>query len=125
MGRVTQRVDPVALASVLASHARAAIAFDRDGAVEALPVVYRRRGERHFVGAARDALPASAALARAVVVLDDGSYWFELRAVTWRGRLDPAPAEAVGGADDLVWLELVPIGAIAWDYGTLHEEPDA
>ena len=125
MGRVVQRVDPVQLAGVLAPHARAAIAFDRDGAVEALPVRYRRRGEEHLVGIARDAMPEPASFARAVLVLDDGSYWFELRAVTWRGRLVPARAEAVGDPGDLVWHAFVPIGAVAWDYGTLHEEPGA
>jgi hypothetical protein len=125
MGRVVQRVDPVDLAGVLAPHARAAIAFERDGVVEAFPVLYCRRGDEHCVGVARDAMPEPESFARAVLVLDDGSYWFELRAVTWRGRLDPAPAEAAGARDDLVWLAFVPIGAIAWDYGRLHEEPDA
>ena len=125
MGRVVQRVDPVQLAGVLAPHARAAIAFDRDGAVEALPVLYRRRGEEHLVGVARDALPEPASFARAVLVLDDGSYWFELRAVTWRGRIDPAPADPADAAGELVWLAFVPTGAIAWDYGTLHQDPDA
>ena len=125
MGRVVQRVDPAGLANVLAPRARAAIAFDRDGVVETLPVLYRRRGEEHFVGVARDAMAEPASFARAVLVLDDGSYWFELRAVSWRGRIEPAPAEAAGARDDLMWLAFVPIGAIAWDYGSLHEEPGA
>lgn len=123
MGRIVQRVDPARLA--LAPHARAAIAFDRDGVVEALPVLYRSRNEQHWIGVARDAMPEPGALARAVLVLDDGSYWFELRGVTWRGRVDPAPAEAADAPDDVVWLSFVPIGAVAWDYGTLHEERDA
>lgn len=125
MARVSQRVDPAQLAGVLEPHARAAVAFDRDGAVEALPVRYRRRGDEHWIGVARDALPDPASFARAVLVLDDGSYWFELRAVTWRGRIDPLPAGAAGDSDDLVWLAFAPIGVIAWDYGQLHEEPDA
>ena len=125
MSRVVQRVDPIELAKVLAPHARAAIAFDRNGVAEALPVLHRRRGEQHWIGVALEAMPEPETLARVVLVLDDGSYWFELRAVTWRGRVDPAPAEAAGASDDLVWLAFVPTGAVAWDYGTLHDEHDA
>ena len=125
MARVVQRVDPADLASVLAPHARAAIAYDRDGVVETVPVLYRRRGDQHWIGVAREAMAEPARFARAVLVLDDGSYWFELRALTWRGRIDQAPAEAAGDRDDLVWLVFAPIGAVAWDYGTLHEERDA
>lgn len=125
MGRVVQRVDPAGFLDVLEPHARAAIAFDRDGAAEVLPVRYVRRGEQHWIGVVREALPEPASFARAVLVLDDGSYWFELRAVTFRGRIETAPVEPAGAGHDLVWLSFVPIGAIAWDYGALHEERDA
>lgn len=125
MGRVVQRVDPAQLARVLEGTARAAIAIDRNGTVEALPALYRRCGDQHRVGVARDALPDSAWFERAVLVLDDGAYWFELRAVTWRGRIEPAPADAANGADAVVWFVFDPIGAIAWDYGALHEDAEA
>lgn len=118
MGRIVQRVDPDELGRALAPHARAAIAWDRDGAVETIPALYRRDGDEHCVGVARDLAPTDGACERAVLVLDDGSWWFELRAVTLRGRIEPGAGAADG---DLVWLRFVPVGAIAWDYGTLHE----
>jgi hypothetical protein len=56
--------------------------------------------------------------------VDAGRYWFELRAVTLRGRLVAAPEPPAHAASDLVWLELVPERSVAWDYGTLHEEAE-
>jgi hypothetical protein len=123
MARVTQRVGPERLVAVLAEHARAAIAFDRDGAVDALPVVLRRRGDELWVGVAREVAPPEASFARAVLVVDDGSWWFELRAVTWRGHLEASVEAPPAEGEDLVWLSFVPRGAVAWDYGALHEEP--
>lgn len=133
MSRVTQRTDPDTLARrLVASGARAAIAIDRDGFAEPLPVLYRRHGEEHWIGALREALqgetrqqangPGAGEFARAVLVLDDGLGWFDLRAVTWRGRIE-APATAPFAPDaDVVWLRFIPRGAVAWDYGQLHEE---
>lgn len=123
MARVTQRVDPADLDDLLERPPRAAIAFADGARIEALPVVYRRDGGRHRFGVARDGVPAAGAPERVVLVVDDGRYWFELRAVTLRGRLVAAepPAQA---ASDLLWLELLPEHSVAWDYGTLHEEAE-
>lgn len=121
VGRITQRVDPERVAAALVEHGRAAIAFDRDGEVDALPVAVRRRDDELWIGLAPEAVPPATAFAHAALVLDDGSFWFELRAVNWRGRIrEAAPPEV---SDDLVWLSFVPSRASAWDYATLHEEP--
>lgn len=126
MARVTQRVDPAALDAMLERPPRAAIAYLDSEQVEAMPVAYRRDGGRHLVGVDRGALPACGAPERAVLLVDDGRYWFELRAVTLRGRLVPLPEPPEpAAATDRAWLELLPEHAVAWDYGTLHEEPDA
>jgi hypothetical protein len=97
----------------------------RDGEVEALPVLFRRHGDQLWVGVARESAPPASSFGRAVLVLDDGHYWFELRAHTWRGRIEVAADAPFGAADDVVWLRFVPSGAVAWDYGALREEPSA
>jgi hypothetical protein len=122
MGRITQRVDPAVLDDLLARPARAAIAFEAGGRAEALPVALRRHGGRLWVGIAPENLPAGGAPDLVMLVLDDGRYWFELRAVCLRGRLAEAAGHAPGASPDLAWLELLPERAVAWDYATLHEE---
>jgi hypothetical protein len=123
--RVTQRVDPGALDAFFERPPRAAIAFAAAGeGIETVPVSYRRRAGRHLVGVARGEGAAPAPGSRAVLLIDDGRYWFELRAVTLRGRLAAAPEPPPEAGGELVWLELVPEHAVAWDYGRLHEEPE-
>lgn len=125
MPRITQRTAPDPLARKLAAAgARAAIALDRDGMVDPLPALHRRHGDAHWIGVARGALPDAAAFERAVLVVDDGQWWFELRAVTWRGRAERVDAPPFVSGADLVWLRFEPRGAIAWDYGRLHESPE-
>jgi hypothetical protein len=122
MAHVTQRVDPAELADLLERPPRAAIAFAAGERIEMLPVVYRREGGRHRVGVARGLLPPGGAPERAVLLVDDGRYWFELRAVTLRGRLVAAPEPPAGVASERLWLELVPEHSVAWDYGRLRDE---
>lgn len=123
MGRITQRVEPEPLADRLIGHGRAAVAFDEAGAVTALPARVRRRDGRLWVGVPRESVPPSAGLDRVTVLLDDGEFWFELRAVNWRGRLTAAAAP--DGREDLAWFVFTPRRATAWDYATLHEERDS
>jgi hypothetical protein len=120
MGRVTNRVDPAVLGDLLAAPRRATLAWEQEGALRVAPVRYVGARGRHYLalGAAEGTPPDRA---RASLVLDEGSAWFALRAVTLRGTLArcPAPAAAEAGA---AWRELLPERVTAWDYGTLHEE---
>lgn len=125
MGRISPRVAPAPLAEALIANARAAIAFDCNGKVEAVPVLCRIQGDRLWIGVAREAAPPASSFGRSVLVLDDGQFWFELRGHTWRGRIEAAVDGASGATDDLLWLRFVPSGAGAWDYGALREEPSA
>jgi hypothetical protein len=122
MGRVTNRLEPAALSDLLARPPRATLAFLRDGQVEVAPVAYRGEGRRHWVGLAHPLPPTNAG---ASLVIDDGWSWFALRAVTVRGTLSPKGETPAGAFAGLAWLELVPHHVSAWDYGSLHEEPDA
>lgn len=121
--RVTQRVAPEALPSLFARPRRAALAFAGDGGPVVVPVAFERQGDAIRVGLARACLPADGPPQRAVLLVDAGRYWFELRAITWRGAL--APIERAGGDADPVWLAYAPDHAVAWDYGTLHVEAGA
>lgn len=116
---VTQRVDPEPLVAELVAHGRAAVAFDHDDRVDALParVVAGDGGLR--VGLATGAVPADAAFDRVALILDDGSFWFELRAVNLRGRMVPSAEKATDG---LTWFDFELRRATGWDYGTLREE---
>jgi hypothetical protein len=123
--RVTQRVDPSEVEDLLERPPRAAIAFARGAMVDTVPVAYQRTGGRLWIGVPDGSFPPEGAPERVTLLLDDGRYWFELRAVTHRGRL-VVPSQPPAGRDaQLVWFELVPDHSVAWDYGTLHEEPDA
>jgi len=123
MGRTTQRVDPSALDVLIEHPPRAAIAFPRGNDVEVAPIVFQRIGGRFWIGIDRELLTDHTIPLAAVVLLDDGRYWFELRAITWRGCLvSPSkPPPTLPG--DLVWFEFLVEGSVCWDYATLHEEP--
>jgi hypothetical protein len=122
MGRVTQRVDPSALDDLVARPPRAAIAFSRGDRVEAVPVAFRRDGDKIWIGIERGVPLGNEASVPAVVLVDDGRYWFELRAITWRGHLVAAPASSPLPSD-LRWLELRTESNVSWAYATVHEEP--
>lgn len=121
-GRITQRVAAEDLASLDGDPPRAALAFATDAGPASLPAVLRRdRGAIH-VGLHPASMPPDWPPARAVLLIDDGRYWFELRAIVRRGTLEPTTGRE---GDLLVWTRFTPHHEVAWDYGTLHEEPTA
>jgi len=123
--RVTNRVDPATLDTLLARPTRATLAYELDGRVQVAPVLHRWDGARHHVGVARAGDDATPALgARASLVLDDGWSWFQLRAITVRGTLGSAPDGLAQDRVDLAWYELLPARTTAWNYGALREEPE-
>jgi len=125
LARVTQRVDPVELDDLLERPRRAAIAFSSGGGIEPVPVACLRHAGRLWIGAVREALPAAGTPGRAVLLIDDGRYWFELRAVLLRVRLVAAPQSPPTASAELAWFEAIPDRMVAWDYAALREEADA
>jgi hypothetical protein len=116
--RVTRDVEPSALPDLLDHPARATVAFvDRDRTT-LLPARARLGGGRH-----RFALDAGAPALdghEVVLVVDDGSYWFELRGISVRGMAVRAGTPETR-ANDLVWYAVEPRRVLAWDYGTIRE----
>jgi hypothetical protein len=76
------------------------------------------------IGLSVDALPATGFPDRVVLVVDEGAYWFDLRAAVWRGTVTERTVGPVSAGDDsLVWFHFEPLHFAGWDYGRLHEEP--
>lgn len=115
---VTRDVEVATLADLLKRPPRATVAFiDRDE-VQVLPVQYRLHGDAHWIGVAGD-VAAGLDSAKVVLVIDDGTYWYELRGISVRGvaeRNDPADADA-----ECVWYTIAARRILAWDYGTIRE----
>ena len=122
MARVTQRVDASSLDGLTGRPPRAAIAFTRGEAVEAVPIALHRDGEKIWIGIDRDLPVDDATPLPAVVLIDDGRYWFELRGLTWRGRLVPIAVHPSTLSTELRWFEFLTEARVAWDYAKLHEE---
>jgi hypothetical protein len=58
-----------------------------------------------------------------VLLIDEGIYFFDLRAIYIRGRVKSAeaPRDAPAGR---IWFEVIPLKTVAWDYGMLREVRD-
>ena len=118
---VTRNVSPDAVGDLLDAPPRAMLAFDDHGHIGLLPVRFRRDRERYFVGlgVATNALDLAAG-ASVSVLIDDGWYFYELRAVKLRCRLGVTPPDARDS--DVCWRELIVERIVAWDYASMREE---
>lgn len=125
--RVTQRVPVDGLADLDTRPRRAALAFVDGRGPVGTPALVRHVDGQLLVGVARAEVPSGPPPRRAALVVDDGWYWFELRAVVRRGTLDDVDAgpgrDAAGAGDEIRWFAFSTTSGIAWDYGRLHEEP--
>lgn len=112
---VTNRI-PYDEAADLLGSARACVAFVVEGRPQVEPAVVRRDGSRFLIGIAAESELASD-VGEASLVIDEGVYFFDLRAIYVRGT--PSPVEAPTG-DGLRWIVLEPIKLTCWDYGRLR-----
>lgn len=119
MPAITQRVEPAHLPDLSRRTADATLAYDTPDGPACVPVVVRHDEGRMRVSIdptlQPSALPISAAL-----LVDDGHHWWRLRAVRWRGTLF---ADDTAGDGPAAPLGFRPDRAVAWDYGTLREQP--
>lgn len=117
MKRVTRSVTAEALRDLLEHPPRAALAFVRDGAIEAVPATFRLVDGRHLfaVDGANGPLPAKAKL-----VIDDGPWYFDLRGTWMRGPVTRCESPA-GEDSDAEWYELAPEKTVAWHYGEMRQ----
>ncbi|HEX6421480.1 MAG TPA: hypothetical protein VFZ77_23455 [Acidimicrobiales bacterium] len=121
MRRATRRVRPEDLRELLAAPPRANLVFRRGDEVDALPVAFRLDGGRYCVGVPRRGEGAVVEPGETVkLLIDDGTWFFDLRGVWVRGRTVPADPRPAGAPASLVWYEITPDRTAAWDYGTLR-----
>ena len=120
MSRVSNRVGVDALRDLLDKARVAVLAHvDASGALQALPVAFRWREGRFRIGLSGRTLESGA---RVAIAVDDGSFWWELRAVLARGALRPSERSDASAEPDLTWFDLEADRVTAWDYSALREE---
>lgn len=114
MTRVTRDVEFNDLIDLLKHVSRAAITLEFNGAPVTSPVVLIWSEEHIVIGVAAEADQLPSPSQEVVLLIDDGVYWFDLRAVYLRGRIEVAEPP-LGASPGLAWFELMPTKMVAWD----------
>jgi len=120
MKQVTRNIDPGAARDLLERVPRACIAFAGVEGPQAQPVLLNWRDPQYRIGVPESAAQKPGPGQEIVLLVDEGTYYFDLRAIYVRGTVQPIPAVSAGHA----WFELTPTKTIAWDYGTMREVDD-
>lgn len=120
MKQVTRDIDPRDAQDLLELVPRACLSFSSDLGPQAEPVGLLWRDDRYLVSIPDHARSLPVSGQEVVLLVDEGIYLLDLRAIYIRGqaRLVEAPADTLAGP---TWFEVVPLKTVAWDYGTLHE----
>jgi nitroimidazol reductase NimA-like FMN-containing flavoprotein (pyridoxamine 5'-phosphate oxidase superfamily) len=123
MKHITRDIDPVDAQDLLERVPRACLSFACDDGPYAQPIAFVWRDERYLVGLLATANRQPVSDQEIVLLIDEGVYFFDLRAIYIRGRVKPIEAPD-GAPNSRLWFEVIPLKTVAWDYGTLHEVPD-
>jgi hypothetical protein len=122
MKRVTRNVDPEEQQDLLERPPRASLAFNDSGAIAAMPVTFRFSNGRYWIGISSRSASQTLRLGQPVTLLiDDGQYYFALRAIKIRGATAATDQIPHGAASDLNWMEVIPDKVVAWNYGRMRE----
>jgi len=123
MKQITRNIDLDSARDLLERVPRACITFAHDNVPQAQPVAFVWHNHRYFVGIPETAHHHPDSGQEIVLLVDEGVYFFNLRAIYIRGHAQPAEAPP-GSYAGHSWFDLVPLKTVAWDYGTLHEVND-
>ncbi len=123
MKPVTRNIDLDRARDLLERIPRACLAFASDRGPEAWPCVLVYDDHRFIVGIADYASPQPRSGEESVLLVDEGAYFFDLRVIYVRGRVQAVerPKESPAGYN---WVEVIPLKITAWDYGMLREVDD-
>ncbi len=123
MKRISRNIDPRCVRDLLERVPHACICFVCDQGPQAQPVMLVWHDDRYLVGIPEQTERRPGPDQEVVLLVDEGVYFFDLRAIYIRGRVKPAeaPRDAPAGR---TWFEVVPLKTVAWDYGTLREVRD-
>ncbi|MDD5370166.1 MAG: hypothetical protein PHQ40_13870 [Anaerolineaceae bacterium] len=123
MKLVTRDVDPDSLLDLLEQVSRACLSYASDHGPQVLPVGLLWYENRYLVNISEETEHQLFPGQEVVLLIDEGIYYFDLRAIYIRGQVknSEAPPHA---PTDRKWFEVIPIKTVAWDYGTLREVKD-
>jgi hypothetical protein len=123
MKQVTRDIEPENAQDLLERVPRACLSFTDENGIQVQPVGLEWHAGRFLVCISGEGSQRPVSGQEAVLLVDEGIHYFELRAIYIRGHMQPAevvPAQQAGQW----WFELNPLKIVAWDYGTLHEVID-
>ncbi|MBA2677796.1 MAG: hypothetical protein H0U76_05300 [Ktedonobacteraceae bacterium] len=123
MKHITRDIDLMHNRDLLEHVPHACITFVCEHGPQAQAVVLRWEDSRYLVGIPENVGHRPAADQEVVLLVDDGVYFFDLRAIYIRGQAKPSAAP-MGAPYDHTWYEVVPLKTVSWDYGTLREVKD-
>ncbi len=116
---VTRDIDPGSAQDLLERVPRACLAFAGDNGPLLQPVEVVWQGGRFLAGIPEGTASRPLSGQEVVLLIDEGIYYFDLRALTIRGPAQPA-AVPPGARAGCAWLELIPTKMVAWDYGKMR-----
>ncbi len=120
---ITRGISPDLAQELLKRAPRACISFACDHCAHAQPVALASPDRRFLVGLPQDAQCLPVPGQEVVLLVDEGIHFFDLRAVSIRGRAQPAAAPP-GLLADLRWFEVIPERIGGWDFGALRQISD-
>jgi hypothetical protein len=123
MKRVTRNIDPEQARDLLERIPRACISFASEDGPQAQPIVLVWHNDRYLTGIPEDADCRPVSDQEVVLLIDEGIYFFDLRAIYIRGKVKPIETPRDAPASH-TWFEVVPLNTVAWDYGLLREVRD-
>jgi nitroimidazol reductase NimA-like FMN-containing flavoprotein (pyridoxamine 5'-phosphate oxidase superfamily) len=123
MKQVTRDIDPSSARDLIERVPRARLAFANSQGPQAQPVSFVWRDDRYLVGIRKDTRYLPSPGQEVALLIDEGIYYFELRAVYIRGLVQPVEAP-LGAEDERTWFEIDASKTVAWDYGSMREVRD-
>ncbi len=122
MRRITHAVDPEKMRDLLEGDPRACMAFVNAGMVDVLPVEFRFQEGRYWIGTSGGGSgPAPGPDEPVKLLVDEGTYYFDMRGIWIRGRASFNKERPEAGSPALNWFQLVPEKFVAWDFGAMGE----
>ncbi len=123
MKLVTRDIDLGKARDLLERVPRARLAIASSQGPQAQPVSFAWRDDHYFVGVPNNAHHQLNPGQEVALLIDEGVYYFELRAIYIRGQVQPVE-EPPPAPDDCTWFEVVASKLTAWDYGSMREVAD-
>ncbi len=123
MKKVTRDIDLTRAQDLLERVPRARIVYANGQDPQAQPVTLVWRDGRYLVGFSNDTKYLPNPGQEIVLLVDEGVYYFDLRAIYIRGNVRPVdvPMDKNG---EYTWFEVEAFKITAWDYGAMREVSD-